>query len=127
MNSKIKTALFAYIEAGIASAIVLAYTGGAKNPTDFLWAFLVGFAGPLVKALNPLDEAFGLRPIKLPDAPHGTAQQEKIAATLADAATTALEDATAPVVDQAVNAVAPTVEAVADVVAPIVDTVTKPQ
>jgi len=125
MNSKIKAALFAYIEAGIASAIVLAYTGGAKNPTDFLWAFLVGFAGPLVKALNPLDEALGIRAIKLPDAPKGTAQQEKIAAVLADAATTALENATSPVVDQAIEAVSPAVGAVADAVAPVVAEVSK--
>lgn len=127
MNPALRTALFAYIEAGIASAIVLAYTGGATKPVDFLWAFIAGFAGPLAKALNPFDDAFGLKHFAAPATPHGTAQQEAIANEIAGAVTDQLASATAPALDKLAKVAEPVVAPVEQVVAPVIDAVTKNQ
>jgi hypothetical protein len=120
MNAKIKTALFSYLEAGIASAIVLAYAGGASQPIDFLWAFVAGFAGPLVKALNPLDAAFGIKPIVLPKAPNGTLEQTALANEIATAVTAQVGSAVSPALDSVINAVEPVVAPIAAVVEPVV-------
>ena len=124
MNAKLKAALFSYLEAGIASAIVLAYAGGAKQPIDFLWAFLAGFAGPLVKAINPIDEAFGFKAIFVPKAPTGTPEQTALANTIATAVTAQVESAASPALDSVASAIEPVVAPIADVVEPIVAEVT---
>lgn len=116
MNSKLKAAFFSYLEAGIASVIILAYTAGPKHPLDFLWAFLAGFAGPVVKALNPLDASFGIKPIVLPVEPSVTPEQKVAADTIAKAVTGAVE----PVLDPVINKVA-------QLAAPIVQDIIPPQ
>jgi len=126
MNPKLKAALFSYLEAGIASVIVLAYTEGAKHPIDFLWAFLAGFAGPIVKAVNPLDAAFGLKPLPVPETPHGTAQQEAVADAVAKAVTGEVAAAADPVLNKVAQLAAPTVSAVEAIIDPVLQSVEKP-
>lgn len=127
MNPQLKTIIFSYIEAGIAAVIVLAENGGAAHPADLLWAFVAGFAGPIVKWLNPLDKALGFGSIILPDAPKGNAAQTAVADILASEATSKLELASAPALDAAAKVVAPVVDAVAPTVEQVVAAVTPKQ
>lgn len=120
-----KSVIFSYIEAGVASAIVLAYAGGAQQPIDFLWAFVAGFAGPLVKAINPLDKSFGLKLPTVPSATKGTAAQVAVADAIAKAVVTQVEVALTPSLDKVAAAVEPVVAPVVEVVAPVIDAAVK--
>jgi len=95
----IKSAFFSYLEAGVASAVILFLNGGVNQPLDLLWAFLAGFIGPIVKALNPLDKALGINTNNLPKPATGDVQTTAIAEDIAAKVTAEVETAVEPAID----------------------------
>lgn len=52
-----------YIRAALASVVAL-YMAGQTEPSVLVNAFIAGLVGPLAKALNPKDKAYGIRASK---------------------------------------------------------------
>ena len=48
-----------YIRAALASVVAL-YMAGQTDPSVLVNAFVAGLVGPLAKALNPKDKAYGI-------------------------------------------------------------------
>jgi hypothetical protein len=48
-----------YIRAALASVVAL-YMAGQTEPSVLVNAFIAGLVGPLAKALNPKDKAYGI-------------------------------------------------------------------
>lgn len=48
-----------YIRAALASVVAL-YMAGQTDPAVLVNAFVAGLVGPLAKALNPKDKAYGI-------------------------------------------------------------------
>lgn len=56
----LKSAGATYLRAAAASAVAL-YLSGITDPKTLLNAFVAGLVGPLAKALNPNDPAYGIK------------------------------------------------------------------
>jgi hypothetical protein len=60
MDTKVlQSILGTYLRASAASVAAL-YMSGITDPKTLLNAFLAGLVGPLAKALNPKDKAYGI-------------------------------------------------------------------
>ena len=58
INAKMKSMLATYLRAGVASVIAL-YLAGVTDPKALATAGIAAIAGPLLKALDPKNTAFG--------------------------------------------------------------------
>ena len=58
MNQKLIAILGSYVRAALAAVIAL-YLAGETNPKTLALAALTGVAGPLLKALDSSDSAYG--------------------------------------------------------------------
>ena len=56
MNAQLKAAALSYLRAALASAAAL-YISGITDPKVLVNAFLAGFIGPLLRAIDPKDTA----------------------------------------------------------------------
>lgn len=59
MNAQIKAAALSYVRAALASAAAL-YLSGISDPKTLANAFIAGLVGPILKALQPSEQQFGL-------------------------------------------------------------------
>jgi hypothetical protein len=57
-KDKLKAIASTYLRAAIASVIAL-YLAGETNPKNLLVAFVAAVAGPVLKAIDPKETAFG--------------------------------------------------------------------
>jgi hypothetical protein len=58
-KDKLKAIASTYLRAAIASVIAL-YLAGETNPKNLLVAFVAAVAGPVLKAIDPKESAFGV-------------------------------------------------------------------
>ena len=58
-KDKLKAIASTYLRAAIASVIAL-YLAGETNPKNLLVAFVAAVAGPVLKAIDPKETAFGV-------------------------------------------------------------------
>ena len=58
-KEQLTAALGTYLRAS-ASAVVALYMSGVTDPKTLLNAFIAGLIGPLAKAVNPKDKAYGI-------------------------------------------------------------------
>jgi hypothetical protein len=131
LTPAVKAAIFSYVEAAIASAVILIINDAQAHvplvPVDLFWALAGGLLGPLTKFINPLDKAFGIGAIKVPDAP---VANNEVTAAIADAVakevTDKLEAAVTPTLDAVAPKVADAVAPVVDAVTPVIEAVTNP-
>jgi hypothetical protein len=59
MKSQLKAAALSYVRAALASAAAL-YLSGISDPKTLANAFIAGLVGPILKALQPSEQQFGL-------------------------------------------------------------------
>ena len=59
MNAELKAAALSYLRAALSSAAALLISG-ITDPKVLVNAFLAGLLGPILRALNPKDNAYGL-------------------------------------------------------------------
>jgi len=59
MKSQLKTAALSYLRAALAAVAAL-YMSGISDPKVLANAFIAGFIGPVLRAINPKDAALGL-------------------------------------------------------------------
>ena len=59
MNAGLKAAALSYLRAAVSSAAALLISG-ITDPKVLVNAFLAGLLGPILRALNPKDNAYGL-------------------------------------------------------------------
>jgi len=59
MKSQLKAAALSYVRAALASAVAL-YLSGISDPKTLANAFIAGLVGPILKALQPSEQQFGL-------------------------------------------------------------------
>lgn len=59
MKSQLKAAALSYVRAALASAAAL-YLSGISDPKTLANAFIAGLIGPILKALQPSEQQFGL-------------------------------------------------------------------
>lgn len=59
MNKKLNAALASYGRAALV-AVVVAVSMGKTEPRDLLTAAVIAIAAPVIRAINPKDQAFGL-------------------------------------------------------------------
>lgn len=59
MNEKVKAAALSYLRAAAASVAAI-YMSGITDPKVLANAFIAGFIGPVLKALDPKDSSIGL-------------------------------------------------------------------
>jgi len=59
MNEKVKAAALSYLRAAAASVAAI-YMSGISDPKVLANAFIAGFIGPVLKALDPKDSSIGL-------------------------------------------------------------------
>jgi len=59
MNAQLKAAALSYVRAALASAAAL-YLSGISDPKTLANAFIAGLVGPILKALQPSEQQFGL-------------------------------------------------------------------
>lgn len=59
MNKTLQAVLASYARTAVSAAVAM-YMAGHTNPKDIAAAALAAVLGPLVRALNPKDGAFGL-------------------------------------------------------------------
>lgn len=59
MNEKVKAAALSYLRAAAASVAAI-YMSGITDPKILANAFIAGFIGPVLKALDPKDSSIGL-------------------------------------------------------------------
>ena len=58
-KEQLVSAFGSYIRASLASVVAL-YMAGQTDPKTLINAFVAGLVGPLAKALNPKDKAYGI-------------------------------------------------------------------
>lgn len=58
MNKKLEAIIATYLRAAIASVLAL-YLSGVTDPKSLLMAGVAAVAGPVLKALDPKETAFG--------------------------------------------------------------------
>jgi hypothetical protein len=58
-KEQLTAALGTYLRASAASVVAL-YMSGITDPKTLLNAFIAGLVGPLAKAVNPKDKAYGI-------------------------------------------------------------------
>lgn len=58
-KAQLQSAAGSYIRAALSSVVAL-YLAGQTDPKVLVNAFLAGLIGPLAKALNPKDKAYGI-------------------------------------------------------------------
>jgi hypothetical protein len=58
-KEQLTAAAGSYIRAALASVVAL-YMAGQTDPSVLVNAFVAGLVGPLAKALNPKDKAYGI-------------------------------------------------------------------
>ena len=58
-KEQLTAALGTYLRAS-AAAVVALYMSGVTDPKTLLNAFIAGLIGPLAKAVNPKDKAYGI-------------------------------------------------------------------
>jgi hypothetical protein len=58
MNKKLEAILATYLRAAIAAVLAL-YLSGVTDPKSLLMAGIAAVAGPVLKALDPKETAFG--------------------------------------------------------------------
>ncbi len=58
-KEQLVSAAGSYIRAALASVVAL-YMAGQTDPSVLVNAFIAGLVGPLAKALNPKDKAYGI-------------------------------------------------------------------
>lgn len=58
-KEQLTSALGTYLRASAASVVAL-YMSGITDPKTLLNAFIAGLIGPLAKAVNPKDKAYGI-------------------------------------------------------------------
>lgn len=59
MNKQMQNILASYARTAV-SAVMAMYLSGHTDPKDLAYAALGAVAGPLLRALNPKDAAFGI-------------------------------------------------------------------
>ena len=58
-KAQLQSAAGSYIRAALASVVAL-YMAGQTDPKVLVNAFIAGLVGPLAKAVNPKDKAYGI-------------------------------------------------------------------